>query len=302
MTPNATPPAVSDTGEAHEEHPAASANTADASGYRAPPRHPARQSFTTSGLSTLERPSILARTFMAIVAWAERWNLRCSRVGNPPVYDKAVFPWVTEIEREWPLIRAELDRVMERQSDLPSFQDISTDVKTISRDTRWKTFFLAGYGLTSERNIAECPETWRIVQKIPGLKTAMFSIFEPGKHLAPHRGPYNGVLRLHLGLIVPEPHDKLAIRVADRICHWAEGEALVFDDAYEHEAWNDTDKTRVVLFVDFVKPLRFPGNLINWALLNLAVFTPFIREGLDNHKEWERRFYAEAEAIRNRQA
>jgi aspartyl/asparaginyl beta-hydroxylase (cupin superfamily) len=56
----------------------------------------------------------------------------------------------------------------------------------------------------------------------------------------------------------------------------------------------------VVLFVDFVKPLRFPANLVNWLLMNIAVFTPFIREGLDNHQEWEKRFYAEAEALRKR--
>jgi beta-hydroxylase len=51
--------------------------------------------------------------------------------------------------------------------------------------------------------------------------------------------------------------------------------------------------------VDFVKPLRFPANVLNWLLLNLAVFTPFIREGIDNQKAWEKRFYAEAEAHRN---
>ena len=56
----------------------------------------------------------------------------------------------------------------------------------------------------------------------------------------------------------------------------------------------------MVLFVDFVKPLRFPANLVNGLLLNIAVFTPFIREGLDNHQEWEKRFYAEAEALRKR--
>jgi len=75
---------------------------------------------------------------------------------------------------------------------------------------------------------------------------------------------------------------------------------VIFDDAYEHEAWNHTAHTRVVLFVDFRKPLHFPANLINWLLLHLAVFTPFIREGMDNHKAWEKRFYKEAEALRNR--
>jgi len=259
-----------------------------------------QQTFGTSDMAPMSRPSPVTRFFMSMVAWAERLNLKHSAVGNPPVYDNATFPWAAEIEREWPLIRKELEQVLVRQSELPSFHDISTDVQTISKDSAWKTFFLAGYGLSSEENIKRCPETWRIVQKIPGLKTAMFSIFEPGKHLPPHRGPYNGVLRLHLGLIVPEQSDRLAIRVDKQVCHWQEGKALIFDDAYEHEAWNHTDKTRVVLFVDFVKPLRFPARAVNWMLLNLAVFTPFIREGLDNHKAWEKKFYAEAEALRNR--
>jgi aspartyl/asparaginyl beta-hydroxylase (cupin superfamily) len=259
-----------------------------------------RQLSGTQGMQSLSRPSLVTRAFMRIVGWAERLNLACSKVGNPPVYDNATFPWVAGIESEWRAIRAELDNVLLRQADLPPFQSISTDVATITQDNHWKTFFLAGFGLKSEQNIARCPESWRVVQRIPGLKTAMFSIFEPGKHLPPHRGPYNGVLRLHLGLIVPEPAEKLGIRVADRLCSWQEGKALIFDDAYEHEAWNHTDQTRVVLFVDFVKPLRFPANIVNWLLINLAVFTPFIREGLENHKDWERRFYAEAEAIRNR--
>jgi len=263
-------------------------------------REEAQQKLATAGIAPLERPSLLTRFFMGIVARAEGLNLKYARLGNPPVYDNKVFPWVTEIEKAAPLIRAELERVLVRKADLPNFQDISSDVKAISTDQGWKTFFLLAFGMKSERNIAQCPETWKAVEAIPGLKTAMFSIFEPGKHLPAHRGPYNGVLRLHLGLIVPEPRDKIAIRVKDQICHWSEGKVLIFDDAYEHEAWNHSDKTRVVLFVDFVKPLKFPASLVNWLLMNIALFTPFIREGLDNHKEWEKRFYAQAEALRNR--
>lgn len=258
-----------------------------------------KQSFGTDGIDPMGRPSRITRFFMGIVSWAERLNYKYAKLGNPPVYDNATFPWAAEIEKEWPAIRKELDEVLKRQSDLPSFQDISTDVKTISTDTHWKTFFLLGFGVKSEKAIQTCPETWRIVNKIPGLKTAMFSIFEPGKHLPAHRGPYNGVLRMHLGLIVPEPADKLAIRVDKQICHWQEGKVLIFDDAYDHEAWNHTDKTRVVLFVDFEKPLKFPARLVHSILMNLAIFTPFLKEGLDNHKEWEKKFYAEAEQLRN---
>lgn len=258
------------------------------------------QKFGTEGLKPMLRPSLITRAFMRVVAFVERLNIRCSAVGNPCFYDNAVFPWAAEIEREWPLIRAELEQVLRRKEDLPGFHEISSDVATISQDRGWKTFLLCGYGFRSENNIRQCPQTWRIVQKIPGLITAMFSILEPGKHLPPHRGPYNGVLRLHLGLIIPEPREATAIRVGHEVRHWQEGKALIFDDAFEHEAWNRTPHTRVVLFVDFVKPLRFPARQLNWLLLNLAPFTPFIREGHDNQKSWEQRFYAEAEALRNR--
>jgi len=258
------------------------------------------QKFGTSGIKPMDRPSLVTRFFMSIVAWAEQLNLALSKVGNPSIYDNKVFPWARSIENEWRAIRAELDHVLTRKEELPAFDELASDVETISRDRGWKSFLLAGYGFRSANNIKLCPETWRICQNIPGLITVMYSILEPGKHLPPHRGPYNGVLRLHLGLIVPEPREQLGIRVEHDVYRWREGEAVIFDDAYEHEAWNYTPHTRVVLFVDFRKPLRFPANVINWLLLRLAMFTPFIREGMDNQKAWERKFYEEAEALRNR--
>ena len=258
------------------------------------------QKFGTAGIKPMDRPSLVTCFFMSIVAWAEQLNLALSKVGNPSIYDNKVFPWTRSIENEWHAIRAELDHVLTRKEELPAFHELASDVETISRDRGWKSFLLAGYGFRSANNIRLCPETWRICQSIPGLITVMYSILEPGKHLPPHRGPYNGVLRLHLGLIVPEPREQLGIRVEHDVYRWREGEAVIFDDAYEHEAWNYTPHTRVVLFVDFRKPLRFPANVINWVLLHLAMFTPFIREGMDNQKAWEKKFYEEAEAVRNR--
>lgn len=232
-----------------------------------------------------------ARAMRAVVDRAEALNLRHSAVGNPPVFPTDDFPWAREVESEWTLIRKELDEILQWKGDLPAFHEISKEVSGISSDNNWKTYFICGYGIKSEEAIRQCPETWRILQKIPGLKSAMFSIFEPGKHLPPHRGPYNGVLRFHLGLLVPDEPDKIGIRVKDEVHHWKEGEALIFDDAYEHEAWNHSDKVRVVLFVDFEKPTTFPASLTNKALLNLAIFTPFIREGYKAHKAWEKMFY-----------
>ena len=251
------------------------------------------QNWKTDGIAPMARPGRTVRVFMAIVAFAERLNRACARLGTPYVYDNAAFPWAAGIERDWRVVRGELDGVMVRKAELPNVQDIAADAASLSQDADWKVFPLIAYGIRSDSNIALCPETWRIVQNIPGLRTAMFSILEPGKRLPPHRGPYNGVLRLHLGLLIPEPRERTAIRVGHEHRHWAEGRVLIFDDAYEHEAWNETGQVRVVLFVDFERPMRFPANVFNRLLLGLAPFTPFLRETADNLRRWERRFHGE---------
>jgi beta-hydroxylase len=207
---------------------------------------------------------------------------------------------VPAVEADWPAIRRELDEVMKRRDELPNFQDISSDVKTIQMDNNWKTFVFCGYGIWTEENCKRCPATVAALKKIPGLKTGFFSILAPRKHIPPHRGPYNGVLRLHLGLIVPEPREQCRIRVDDQFGTWEEGKALLFDDSYDHEVWNDTDGWRVVLFVDFVRPVYFPFNLLNWMILRGAVFTSFIREANENQSKWEKEFYKQAQQMRTK--
>src|SRR3546814_1185258 len=122
----------------------------------------------------------------------------------------------------------------------------------------WKTYWLLSAGMDFSETRRHFPQTTRLLKQIPGASTSFFSILAPGKKIPPHRGAYNGILRCHLGLIVPEPAEHVAIRVGKHICHWREGETLIFDDSFNHEVWNDTDDWRVVLFIDFARPLRQP--------------------------------------------
>lgn len=237
--------------------------------------------------------TITGKIIAAFIDLVEKLLIKFSVNGNPPIYDNSTFLWCRDIEKEWKTIRTELDTVMERREELPSFHEIMSEVKTITQDDQWKTFFLEGFGLQSEENCRRCPETARILNKIPGMKTAFFSILSPNKHIPPHRGAYNGVLRYHLGLIVPEPIEKCRIRIDKEITHWQEGKSLIFDDSFNHEVWNETPGHRAVLFVDFERPVRFPFNLLNKLLLNAAIFSPFIREAQENQKQWEKRFYGQ---------
>ena len=232
----------------------------------------------------------LTRSFEKLIAF-------CSPLGNPPVYDKSAFPWVDRVEREWRTIRTELDHILKRRQELPAFQDILPGVETITRDQQWKTYFLLGYGMDCELNRAQCPQTARILDRIPGIKTAFFSILSPKKHIPPHRGPYNGILRYHLGLVVPEPREQCRIRVGDQIHHWNEGESFIFDDTFNHQVWNNTGGLRVVLFVDFVRPLRFPMNLLNRGILAAGNLTTMLRRARKNQRNWVRKYYQRTKKI-----
>jgi len=252
----------------------------------------------SSGVDLCDRQHRLAppktwsgRLGLALQDRLERFIARVSIHKDPPIYDPTTFPWAAELEADWRKIRAELDAVMVYRDQMPSFQDILKEVATIQTDNDWKTFFLAGIGMDCRENAARCPETMRLLAKIPGMTTAFFSILSPHKHIPAHRGAYNGVLRFHLGLLVPEPRERVRIRIGNEFRNWSEGGALIFDDTFNHEVWNDTEGFRVVLFVDFTRPLRQPWHWFNERLLSIGALAPFLREAGKKQTAWQQKFY-----------
>lgn len=245
------------------------------------------QPVTETGKKRRHRPSVAVGLW--IIKRIERVLVRYSLVPDTPVLDAGHFDWVRLLESDWPGIRGELEKILEKPEELPNFQDISRDQVNITRDDRWKTFFLYGYGYRIDRNCRLCPETTRLVESIPGMFTAFFSVLAPGKHIPLHRGPYKGLLRCHLALLVPEPKEQCWIEVGGVRKHWEEGKCVVFDDTYKHQVQNNTDGTRVVLFLDILRPLRFPGSLLNWLILHIMRWSPFIRDAVRNQRAWERR-------------
>lgn len=211
---------------------------------------------------------------------------RASLIGDTPFFKREEFPWADDLEKNWKIIRKELDKVLEHQQTIPNFQDISKDQVVITNDDRWKTFFLYGMGYKAEDNCALCPETTRLVEKIPNMTTAFFSILSPRKHIPPHRGLFKGFVRYHLGIKIPRPSSLCRIRVDKEVRSWEEGKSLFFDDTYDHEAWNDSDETRVVLFVDVLRPLPFPASVINKSLISLVKRSAYVQDARRNQENW----------------
>lgn len=208
-----------------------------------------------------------------------------SLVSNAPVLDMRDFAWTATLRANWRAIRDEAIEVALCGAAAPSLAAISPDHRAIAEVEKWRSFFLWGYSFPIEENLERCPKTAAIVAQIPGLNSAFFSILAPGTHIPPHRGVTKGLVTCHLGLIVPRDGD-VRMRVGNRVVRWAEGETLVFDDTYDHEVWNETSGTRVVLLIQFERPLRRPGKWIADAFLKAVRRSAFVQDARRNIHIW----------------
>lgn len=224
----------------------------------------------------------------AILSSANRALSYASPIEARPVYDPKEFAkefaWTRILENQYPSILRELEGLLEGCDYIPEFSALSRDQAHLAKSGDWRTYFFVAYGEWAHENAARCPKTVEAINKIPGLRTAFFSILAPGARIRAHRGPYGGVLRYHLGLIVPRAYERCRIRIGDEWISWRAGESVIFDDTFEHEVINDTDEARVVLFVDFERPLIQPAKEINRALLELIRRSPLVQDGVANYE------------------
>jgi len=211
-----------------------------------------------------------------------------SRIGNDPVLDAGNFAWAAMLRSHWQAIREEALAVARNPDAVPALNSVSPDHQTIAADHGWRSFFLIGYGARIQRNIDRCPVTASVLKQIPGLNSGFFSILKPGTHIPRHTGVTKSLVTCHLGLVVPE--GPLRMTVADREVRWREGETLFFDDTYPHEVWNDTAGTRVILLVQFERPLRQPARLLAKALLSGVKRSAFVQDAVKNIDKWEENF------------
>lgn len=238
------------------------------------------------------RRRAVKRTGKRLMAVMSDVIARQSLVGDEPVLDNRHFPHIEPLTANWRAIRGEVSEILKHRESVPAFQEVSTDQKRIAKDTSWRTFILYGFGVKAEKNCRQAPVTCALLERIPHLQTAWFSILAPGYHIPAHRGVSKGIIRGHLGLMVPTDREKCRMRVGEEIRAWREGEIFVFDDTYEHEVWNDTDEERVILLFDFDRPMRPLGRLLNNGFLRLLKLTSYYREPLRRMQSLEDRFEA----------
>lgn len=178
-------------------------------------------------------------------------------------FDRAMLPWLDEVEQHTAAIRAEALRlVADGDPSIRPYveQDEGTPENkwsALDRSRDWSACFLWDQGVRNDAVADRCPATMQALacappHIVPGkAPTAFFSILKPGAHIPPHTGVTNARAIIHLPLVVPEG---CSFRVGGETRFWREGEAFAFDDTIEHEAINPTDKERIVLIFDVWNP------------------------------------------------
>ena len=177
-------------------------------------------------------------------------------------YPRDPFPWIETLEQATSEIRDELLAVMQEPAAFaPYVQGYTNRPQKQEAGMRdnpdWSAFYLWKDGAVVEENARRCPRTMQAVADLPLAKvknrspSVLFSLLRAGAHIPPHNGLVNTRLICHLPLIVPE---QCSFRVGNEVREWREGQAWLFDDSIEHEAWNRSDATRVILLFDVWRP------------------------------------------------
>lgn len=195
--------------------------------------------------------------------------LHYPRLPAIPFYPRELFPWLPELEAATPFIVEELRGVLAAQMDsfspyiaFPPETPVNQWEK-LNHSRRWSSLFLWKDGRRQEAVCASCPQTSALLDRLPMAHqpnfapTAMFSALEANTHIPAHTGSTNTRLLCHLPLILPGP---ARFRVGNETREWKMGQAWIFDDTIEHEAWNDAGELRVILIFDVWNPFLEPGE------------------------------------------
>lgn len=223
---------------------------------------PLREKYGSSGLARVERSLRIYLHEEAPQYLDERQRptfLYFPDLPPFPYFDGKLFPWIPRFEAETNAIRGELMNLLPSVSKSERvFGSAELERENLrGAQPSWNGYYFYRHGVRREDNCAACPRTAAALDSVPLSRVrehgpeVLFSVFTAGTHLLPHRGVTNTRIVAHLPLIVPQD---CALNVAGLVHEWKEGEIVVFDDTYEHEAWNRSQNIRVVLIFDLWNP------------------------------------------------
>ena len=189
------------------------------------------------------------------------WNLKFynSKIKTPAYLNlEEYFPEYKILEENWKEIKKEVESVIKSGKTIPKFHEVDDGQEYISDNDglSWSLLNLLLYDMWHKKNACLCPKTTSLLKEMKNVKSAYFSILDPGKHIPPHKGPYKGIIRYQLAISVPKKGE-CKIFVDGTPYYWTEGKSVLFDDTYTHEVVNNTEEHRIALLLDVKR--KIPG-------------------------------------------
>jgi beta-hydroxylase len=236
-------------------------------------------------LPSKRKKKMFTKTVNRVFVWLEEHGLMRRTRAYQRDYHRQ-FPGLARLEAGHADVKAECLALLGIKDRLTDIRDLGAGYTEGGiHKAQWKAFMFKSGGRFVDDNCARAPKTTALLKRIPRMDTAFLSVLEPHQYITPHWGYYKGYLRYHLGVIIPDDNveGKCRLRVHDdqednareekeliergEKYHWHEGEGIVFDDNYLHDAANDSDQVRVVLWLDMRRPMPFYAAIFNYLVL-----------------------------------
>jgi ornithine lipid ester-linked acyl 2-hydroxylase len=230
-----------------------------------------------------------------VFRWLESKNI-IRKTPNIILDYKKDYPFLPILEDNYDIIRKECENILLHKSEITDVSRLMGNyTKGGIHTIKWKSFMLKS-GKFVEENCKHCPETRKLLAQIPKVRTAFFSILDPNQYITPHEGYFDGFMRYHLGVIIPNNNangecwiriansviDKKQISILGDKYYWKNGEGVIFNDNYTHDAENKSNEVRVILWLDIERKLPFILSLINTFILNIAYSTKGVKQVAKN--------------------
>ncbi len=192
------------------------------------------------------------------------------------IMDMNEFPELDPIKNNWKIIQEEVLNLYKNghfNSATKTGSSASFDLGFHSFfKNGWSKFYLTWYGYTHNSAKMLCPNTVKILESIPEVNGAMFSLLPAGSQLKRHLDPLAVSLRYHLGLSTPNS-DNCFINVDGKDYTWRDGVAFMFDETYLHYANNNSQQYRLILMGDIARPMLSIGSIVNFVYKGFAKLT-----------------------------
>lgn len=167
----------------------------------------------------------------------------------PKFYNAANFEWVKNLEDQYVIIREELNVLT--QQDFTFLNNINPP--NLSSPDSWSNLYFYNFLWKNHENCKRFPKTYKIISSIPGVILAGVTILKSNSSVLPHTGETNTTIRCHFGIEIPNSLPLCGMQVGGEERSWQNGKVLLFNDAYTHSTWNNSNQNRVIILFDIVK-------------------------------------------------